>query len=77
MEFWNTCHKIFDIEVPSAVNLNNTDIYVEASNSQHTGMQLMSYQFRNKLVQINLVPRHKSTDERTEDEYKQMDGQTG
>jgi hypothetical protein len=75
------------MEVPDEVTINDPQLFIDMIHSTRSatqptmgniGKMVMGYQFHDKIVQINLVPRHKSTDKQGDkDEYEQMDGQTG
>lgn len=87
MNFWRTCYNLFGEPVPDEVTVNDPEIFIDMihharSTTQpamhNIGKMVMGYQFHDKIVQINLVPRHKSTDRKGDtSEYKQVDGQIG
>lgn len=67
MEFWRTCHTLFDIDVPSRVTITTLAMYEEVAADHwisvpESGKSNLAYQFMNEMVKINIVLRHESTD---------------
>ena len=70
MMFWRTCHKLFEMDEPSSVETSLAEMWIKelhervSSPMEHIGKGLLSFgfQFHDKMVTINIVPRHKSTD---------------
>ena len=86
MNFWHTCYKLFEKPIPDEITVNSPKIFVDLIyrtqwTAQPTNGKIdrmaMFYRFNDKIAQINLVPRHKSTDRKGDtDEYEQVDGKT-
>jgi len=70
MMFWRTCHKLFEMDEPSSVDTSLAEMWMKELHVQspdpmrHLGKGFLSFgfQFHDKMVTINIVPRHKSTD---------------
>ena len=70
MEFWRTCHTVFELDMPNNVHVTTLELTKEILSAmchpsvvvEHIGKKSLSYQFYDKLININIVPRHKSTD---------------
>ena len=67
MEFWRTCHTIFELDMPNSVDITSPELSAEVISAMchvqsTSSKQCLAYQFYDKLININIVPRHKSTD---------------
>jgi len=68
MRFWYTCYKVLGMTIPNEIEPSSSHLFamleeeMRYCNPAPRGVSALMYQFQEKTVYINIVPRHKSTD---------------
>ena len=73
MMFWYTCHRLLDMRIPDDIDTSQAELFMKEMCYQYQYQYQypdplgslpkgLGFQFPDKLVRINIVPRHKSTD---------------